>query len=187
MSIGRPCTTCHHPERADIERAIASGVRFRAISQRFPNVSPDSLQRHCANHIANSLRADFRGEPGLSPTDLYSRMLAVADAARAARTAGGTSAREALRAGDAELRALTAIASRMGVDASALTAELEAARDDLSASEGAYEALAMAFAFVLQTVPGARQAALSALDRQSTTASATLAQDLRVIRELETA
>ncbi len=51
----RTCTICTHPERAQIEAAIAAGTSYRVISRQF-SVGHDSVQRHAADHIQEAIK-----------------------------------------------------------------------------------------------------------------------------------
>lgn len=53
---GRTCTICIHPNRAEIESAIASGLSFRSISNQF-EVGEASVQRHAASHISGLIQS----------------------------------------------------------------------------------------------------------------------------------
>ena len=53
---GRKCQVCTHPERPNIERAIATGVSRRSIGERY-KVPPDAVWRHGRNHLTPELRA----------------------------------------------------------------------------------------------------------------------------------
>ncbi len=52
---GRTCTICSHDKRADIEAEIAKGVSYRVIARQF-DIGHDSIQRHTANHLKESIR-----------------------------------------------------------------------------------------------------------------------------------
>jgi hypothetical protein len=61
MSVmGRPCTTCSHPERYEIDRALVEFVPYRKLSARY-GISAASLSRHRKGHLpahlARSLEA----------------------------------------------------------------------------------------------------------------------------------
>lgn len=50
----RACSICTHDKRADIEAAVLIGTSLRGISRQFA-VGPDSLERHVASHIKESV------------------------------------------------------------------------------------------------------------------------------------
>jgi hypothetical protein len=164
MVIGRPCTTCHHVDRQEIESAIASGETFRGIARRY-GLTPDAVERHAARHLpVDVARSDFRGRPGTTAADLMSRIVEVADSARAVRVAEGLSVRDVLRAGDAELRALATLTGRFGADAGRLAAELDAERAQRAEAERAFALLARALAAVLRDRPELTTVAAQFLD-----------------------
>jgi len=46
----RRCTICTHPERAEIEKQIVTGISFRDISKRF-DIGVQSIHRHKTSHL----------------------------------------------------------------------------------------------------------------------------------------
>lgn len=48
------CKVCSHPERPEIDEALAAGQAHRAIARRF-GVTRDSIDRHAANHLTPAL------------------------------------------------------------------------------------------------------------------------------------
>lgn len=173
--IGRACTTCRHPARAAIEDALASGrSSIRGIARHW-EIDAESLRRHVRNHLDPVVQEALRAVPGASALGIAERMLAIADDAHAVRidalNAGERTA--ASRAGDAELRALTALANRLGVrsgdalreldDAATLaTAVARAARRDPDVGESLARILETLdrpdLAAVLRRVPAQREA-----------------------------
>ncbi|TFC83720.1 hypothetical protein E3T23_01805 [Cryobacterium cheniae] len=91
-------------------------------------MSVDSIYRHIRSHLAQDVRAALRGSQGLSTSDMIQRLADVANdalhARRAALEAGHT--QNSLRAGDAELRALTVLLGRFGIDDLELIDQLKA-------------------------------------------------------------
>jgi hypothetical protein len=53
---GRRCTICQHPQRPNIDLAIATGVSRRLIAARF-KVSADAAWRHGRAHLTPEIRA----------------------------------------------------------------------------------------------------------------------------------
>ena len=53
--MARTCTICIHPERAKIEAAVTQGTSYRVISRQF-SVGHDSVQRHAAEHIQETIQ-----------------------------------------------------------------------------------------------------------------------------------
>jgi hypothetical protein len=49
--MGRRCTICSSPNRADIDLAIAAGTGFRGIARSFRGVTADSVGRHAVSHL----------------------------------------------------------------------------------------------------------------------------------------
>jgi len=52
---GPTCTICIHPNRAEIETAIASGTSMRSIALQF-GTSHMSISRHASNHISGLIQ-----------------------------------------------------------------------------------------------------------------------------------
>lgn len=126
---GRACTTCRHPARAAIEEALASGrSSLRGISRRF-GIAPESLRRHVHNHLGDAIQEALRAKPvdEVSALGIAERLLAVANSAHAIRTDALADGEHALaiRAGDGEVRALLALADRMGVVAGEALRDLD--------------------------------------------------------------
>src|SRR5713101_3860681 len=53
---GRRCTICQHPQRPNIDLAIATGISRRLIAARF-KVSADVVWRHGREHLTPEIRA----------------------------------------------------------------------------------------------------------------------------------
>jgi hypothetical protein len=54
-TLGRQCTICNHPQRLEIDTALASRATYRAIARQY-GVSKDALSRHKRNgHIAEHI------------------------------------------------------------------------------------------------------------------------------------
>jgi len=53
---GRRCTICQHPQRPNIDLAIATGISRRLIAARF-KVSADAAWRHGREHLTPEIRA----------------------------------------------------------------------------------------------------------------------------------
>jgi len=54
MTVGRPCSVCGHPERAEIDAALIHGESFRNVSKRW-HVSPAAAFRHRGEHLAEQV------------------------------------------------------------------------------------------------------------------------------------
>ncbi|UQB14587.1 hypothetical protein [Clavibacter nebraskensis] len=128
--VGRPCTICASPHRAAIEGAAIDGERISRIARAF-EVYPDAVRRHLYAHVDLKVKEALRTVEGLSPAVVIMRVQEVANSARDLRDAaldkGNIAA--ALRAGDAELRALTALAERFGITSDTVARDLQAADD----------------------------------------------------------
>ena len=153
--LGRPCSTCSHADRAEIENALLSAGSLSSLSSRW-GLSVAGVKRHIAGHMAPELREQLRGSQAMNVTDLLQRLADIANDARDARTraldAGNVSI--SLKAGDAELRALATITGRLGVDDSAVLAQL---RDG--------EMLARAVGSLIRSHPQAVEALVAALEQ----------------------
>jgi hypothetical protein len=128
---GRPCTICTSPHRADIETALVEGDSLTSVSRHFENVQTDALRRHLAKHVSPQVLEAMRTVEGLTPSTIATRLQDIADAARDARhlAAQRGNVTGALRAGDAEGRALTVLADRFGVTADSVARDLETGWD----------------------------------------------------------
>lgn len=130
--LGRPCTLCSHRERLAIEQAIGDGKTFRSIAARF-DVNRSSIRRHIVNHM--DLDDATSASVGLDAVSLAIRVHDVAERARDAATdaldRGDTSG--AIRSGDAELRALSALAA-LGIRHESMIERLDASRAVLNAA-----------------------------------------------------
>lgn len=109
LPLGRPCVTCTHPDRLAIEQEIAEGTPLRTIADRH-DVARSSVRRHLTAHM--EVDAETSARLGLDPESLAVRVYEVAERARdiATDALDAGSLAVALRAGDAELRALAALA-----------------------------------------------------------------------------
>ncbi|NLF78723.1 MAG: helix-turn-helix domain-containing protein [Chloroflexi bacterium] len=58
--MGRACTVCIHPERDEIDKALAAGDSLSEVERRF-GVSPSAASRHARNHL-NPALAKMRAE-----------------------------------------------------------------------------------------------------------------------------
>jgi hypothetical protein len=94
-------------------------------------VGPDSIRRHLARHVSTRVAEAMRTVEGLNPGTIVARLQEVADAARDARdlAAQRGNIAGALRAGDAEGRALMVLADRFGVTSDSVARDLETGWD----------------------------------------------------------
>lgn len=107
--VGRPCSTCSHPERSEIENLLLSrDATISTLSSDF-GISIASLRRHLRHHIA--LSADEIADAGLSGVEIITRLADAAerlqDAADAAEERGRTA--DMVRALDAQRRVLLSL------------------------------------------------------------------------------
>ena len=77
----RPCTACTHPDRHQIDEALAAGTSYRSVAKRF-GLSLGAVSRHKANHmIVVTADEPLEGRsPELPPTpgpELLARIEAV--------------------------------------------------------------------------------------------------------------
>ncbi len=57
----RRCTVCAHPQREEIDRAIARGESYRGIAQRY-SVSVTAIYRHAKAHLPQPVQAAVQAE-----------------------------------------------------------------------------------------------------------------------------
>ncbi len=72
--MGRVCTICRHPEKAEINRLLVEGTPFRKLVERFGS-SPAALSRHRKDHIPAALvraREAAEADRGL---DLFAQIM----------------------------------------------------------------------------------------------------------------
>ena len=128
--VGRNCSVCSSGAdvRRGVDTALMTGQSFRAISQQF-DLSPDSVRRHLLNHVSEDVKAALAESQSVDGTGLVLRIAEIADAAKETRqrlTQAGKD-RDALRAGDSELRAVATLVTRLGISDSTLLDALEEA------------------------------------------------------------
>lgn len=111
--VGRPCSVCSAVNRSEIEDGIYSGTSISRISKEF-QISSSSLYRHIRNHASEVIREHFRATTAMDTASLAQRVLEIADAARSIRIDATNDAIK-LKAGQAELQTLLALAARTGV------------------------------------------------------------------------
>ncbi|PXA67478.1 hypothetical protein [Cryobacterium arcticum] len=114
---GRTCSICSHEERMVIESLILASRSYRSLSKRF-QVSEDSLGRHVRNHLSGEIKAAMQSSSIARTTDILQRLADIAEDANTARKRalerGATLL--AIRAGEAETRALMVLLERLQVD-----------------------------------------------------------------------
>jgi len=113
---GRGCSVCRHVDLGDIDAALVASVPIARLVQQFA-LSRDSLYRHLRWHLRPAIQATLTSTPSTRPLALVERLAEIADDARAARATAYASGNPALgaRLGDAETRALEALAGRFKI------------------------------------------------------------------------
>lgn len=117
---GRRCTVCAHPDADRITADLRSGASVTGIVRRLEGTSAplsrDALYRHLKAH-ANEREGQLQIMNQPPALTIARRIGDIADAARAARTGAYAAGNlhGGARAGDSELRALIALADRLGV------------------------------------------------------------------------
>lgn len=129
-TLGRTCTTCAHPERVSVERAVLSGSSLAQASRDF-SISVDSLRRHCRTHAGPEIREALTRITEADPLALVQGVLSTAERAQALAEASVEAGRprDALRAGDAYLRAVNTLWARFGVSRDDILQRVEDAAD----------------------------------------------------------
>src|SRR5882724_9294196 len=121
---GRRCTICQHPQRPNIDLAIATGISRRLIAARF-KVSADAEWRHGREHLTPEIRAALATKVLAREGDMHRILLeegsGVVEALKAIRGPLFGMFLAAIDLGDA--KAATAISGRLHESLS-LTAKL---------------------------------------------------------------
>jgi hypothetical protein len=125
---GRPCSVCAHPQLDEIHDLLIDGSTFKAISDGYTPLSRNAVRRHALNHLPEAIAAEAQGTVGLTRSTLLERVHDVVRSAREVREEALQLGHHstALRAGDAELRALSALATlgvRHEAEVESLTAQ----------------------------------------------------------------
>ena len=88
----RPCATCRHPDRADIDASLVGGEPNRRVAARFA-LSEASVRRHRADHLPAALTQARAAAEVASADTLLDRLRSLnretADVLRAAKVARG--------------------------------------------------------------------------------------------------
>lgn len=146
--MGRPCTTCHHADRVEIDRDLASATPFRNILERAPDLSLGALSRH-REHMAVELARAVAVERAVQAGSVLEQLADLAATAqrlllRAEEAGRDSVALSAIREVRATLLSLGAVA-----------AAIEQRRARLSEDEAETEALGIALRDVLPAHPSA--------------------------------
>ena len=67
--MARRCTICHHPDRAEIEKAMVQSEPVRDIAARF-GTSASAVQRHKTSHLAAQLAKAYESDLVTPATEL---------------------------------------------------------------------------------------------------------------------
>jgi hypothetical protein len=107
---GRPCSICARSssDRESIDLAILDGSTFASIASAFPPVGRNALARHARAHLSPQQKLDMATSELFVTALTVQRVADIAARAReiASDALGRGHATTALKAGDAELRAL---------------------------------------------------------------------------------
>jgi hypothetical protein len=134
---GRPCGVCalSSHQRTALETALAQGVPVSRISRQDWAPGRDSIRHHLqSGHLRTELQEQAERAQGLDYTTVVARISEIAQRARTTALEAAEAADRAgvLRAGDCELRALSALA--VAGETSEHEIATRAARRDVSAA-----------------------------------------------------
>lgn len=76
--MGRPCVTCTHPKRYEIEKALVEGVPYRKLTKKY-GPSSASLSRHRNDHLPAHLAKAHEAEKTKRVTKLEDHQAALAE------------------------------------------------------------------------------------------------------------
>lgn len=151
--VGRPCSTCSHPRRTEIETDLLSGALVSRVSSEFGGLSIAGLRRHRDRHMTTTAAQLYAA--GLDPVDLVVRLAEIAerlhDAAEAAEQAGRVA--DMVRASDGQRRAIQSLLDH-GVK-----------HEEPLAMAEAYRVVARAVFVAARTNPEVAEAVAAVLDR----------------------
>lgn len=74
----RSCSTCEHPERETIDRALVGGASNLSVSSLY-GVSESAVRRHKANHLPAKLAKAYEAEEASHAGDLLRQVRALQD------------------------------------------------------------------------------------------------------------
>lgn len=126
--MGRPSSIHRHPARKEIETGLRGGVPYRELAVRH-GVSISALSRYSRGPFADAVRESVRASGDIVGSDVLRRVLDLADDATLMREralrAGNSNL--ALKTSATELRALSTVATMLGLDSDDLIREAAAA------------------------------------------------------------
>jgi hypothetical protein len=165
-AYGRACLVCSHSDADTLDALIAGGASVADLSRRF-GVSRDSIYRHTTWHLRPALAEAVKRSPEVRPVALVERIAAIANDARDARLSAYAAGNAWLgaRLGEAEMRALVALADRLGIE-----------HDDAASDARDSASIARVLGDVARTLPGIAEALADAFDRD---ARSDLADEIR--------
>lgn len=126
--MARPCSTCSHPKRQEIDIRLLGGERKEALASRY-GISRSSLYRHAGKCLRTSLIQDLRATEEVGAVDLIEALantLADVQAVRSAAVLAGRGA-EVVNAATAVVRTVSVLFDRLGVDSDDVVAPLREA------------------------------------------------------------
>lgn len=113
MTTTGQCKVCAHPERAEIEAAIAGGMSNGAAGTRW-GMSKDSVRRHKDAHLSPALRAVVAGRDSAGAVKAVDRIEALYAQASAVLEAANAEGKAALSlAAIKELRGIVELLARL--------------------------------------------------------------------------
>jgi hypothetical protein len=150
----RRCTICHHPERHEIDRALAAGAVQRRVAAEY-GVSVDIVKRHNAAHVpAKLVRMHQAGEVRVA-LDTLGQLQQINQASMQILA-------EARAAGDGALalKAIDRILRQIELQAR-LAGELDSRSESAGSTD--WQPAMAALLVALQPYPAAREAAAGAV------------------------
>ncbi len=73
--MARPCDTCQHPQRDEIDAALVAGVPTPELTAKYREISEDSLLRHKQSHLPEKLVRAHQAQELSAATELLYRAL----------------------------------------------------------------------------------------------------------------
>lgn len=130
--LGRPCVTCTHSRRAEVEQAIVSDERLSVVSAEF-EIEVSSLRRHRQRHML--LGVEEARVAGLDSATVFLRLAEIEARLREDAEEAQAQARVAdhARASDAQRRVLATIAALGLFSHETLAADVQRAHTELRA------------------------------------------------------
>jgi transposase-like protein len=126
MSSVAQCSVCRSPERAELERILATGQHSVRAVAREHGISRDALRRHVMRHVPGNERVLYEAVEGASALDIAQALLDAAQHAQDVRDDADARGddRTALAADKAIIAARITLADRLGMRTSEARREL---------------------------------------------------------------